>query len=134
MVHVLETGRYGNRQPNSKPAVRGFNIINGQLTSASDKATFRSSNPALCGLSRRVPPVTQDDVRDALKAARKRFRHGLRPRTDRGQIIGNMGRLLMDHKDALVAHETREIGKPSRNRAEKFRKPSHLPVLPIRKT
>ena len=49
MVHVLETGLEYMEidNPNGKPAVRGYNIINGQLTSASDKATFRSSNPAL---------------------------------------------------------------------------------------
>ena len=33
------------------------------------------------------------------------------PAPTRGQIIGNMGRLLMEHKDALVALETREVGK-----------------------
>ncbi|MEC7273473.1 MAG: aldehyde dehydrogenase family protein, partial [Candidatus Thermoplasmatota archaeon] len=33
------------------------------------------------------------------------------PAPTRGQIIGNMGRLLMDHKDDLVRLQAREIGK-----------------------
>ncbi|HIO94867.1 MAG TPA: aldehyde dehydrogenase family protein, partial [Candidatus Poseidoniales archaeon] len=33
------------------------------------------------------------------------------PAPTRGQIIGNMGRLLMQHKDDIVALESREIGK-----------------------
>ena len=49
MVHVLETGLefISMENPNGKPAIRGYNIINGQLTSASDGATFKSTNPAL---------------------------------------------------------------------------------------
>ena len=115
MVHVLETGLEYMEidNPNGKPAVRGYNIINGQLTSASDKATFRSSNPALLAdCLGEFPLSTRDDVRDALKAAREAFpAWAATPAPTRGQIIGNMGRLLMDHKDALVALETREIGK-----------------------
>ena len=49
MVHVLETGLefIAHENPSGKPAVRGYNIINGQLTSASDGSTFKSTNPAL---------------------------------------------------------------------------------------
>ena len=107
MVHVLETGlEYMDiDNPNGKPAVRGYNIINGQLTSASDKATFRSSNPALLAdCLGEFPLSTRDDVRDALKAAREAFpAWAATPAPTRGQIIGNMGRLLMDHKDALLS-------------------------------
>ena len=48
MVHVLETGLefIAQENPGGKPAVRGYNIINGQLTSASDGSTFKSTNPA----------------------------------------------------------------------------------------
>ena len=49
MVHVLETGLefLAAENPNGKPSVKGFNIINGQLTLASDGATFTSINPAI---------------------------------------------------------------------------------------
>ena len=45
MVHVLETGLefIAQENPNGKPAVRGYNIINGELTLASDGATFTGS-------------------------------------------------------------------------------------------
>ena len=115
MVHVLETGLefISMENPNGKPAVRGYNIINGQLTSASDGATFTSTNPALLAdCLGEFPLSTREDVRDALHAARAAFpAWAATPAPTRGQIIGNMGRLLMEHKEALVALETREIGK-----------------------
>ncbi len=115
MVHVLETGLefIAHENPSGKPAVRGYNIINGQLTSASDGSTFKSTNPALLAdCLGEFPLSTRDDVRDALHAARAAFpAWAATPAPTRGQIIGNMGRLLMEHKDALVALETREIGK-----------------------
>ena len=115
MVHVLETGLefIAQENPNGKPAVRGYNIINGELTLASDGATFTSLNPAmLADCLGEFPLSTRDDVRDALHAAHKAFPSwAATPAPTRGQIIGNMGRLLMEHKDALVALETREIGK-----------------------
>ena len=49
MVHVLETGlEYMQKDnPTGKPAVKGYNIINGQLSLASDGAVFQSTNPCL---------------------------------------------------------------------------------------
>ena len=115
MVHVLETGLefLAHENPNGKPAVRGYNIINGQLTLASDGATFTSINPAiLADTLGHFPLSTKADVNAALDAAHEAFPGwAATPAPTRGQIIGNMGRLLMDHKDAIVALETREIGK-----------------------
>ena len=115
MTHVLETGlEYMEiNNPTGKPAVRGYNIINGQLASASDGSTFQSTNPAhLADCLGEFPLSTRDDVHDALHAAHAAFpAWAATPAPTRGQIIGNMGRLLMEHKDALVALETREIGK-----------------------
>ncbi|PXY76265.1 MAG: aldehyde dehydrogenase, partial [Methanobacteriota archaeon] len=52
------------------------------------------------------------DVHDALAAASAAFPGwAATPAPTRGQVIGNMGRLLMEHKDAITALETREIGK-----------------------
>ena len=76
MVHVLETGLeyMENENPTGKPAVRGYNIVNGQLTTASDGATFLSTNPAhLADCLGEFPLSTRDDVRNALQAAREAF-------------------------------------------------------------
>ncbi len=115
MTHVLEAGLelMDNDNPGDLPKVRGYNIINGQLTSSSDGGTFNTINPArLNDCLGEFPLSTKSDVDDALAAARSAFPGwAATPAPTRGQIIGNMGRLLMEHKDDIVALETREIGK-----------------------
>ncbi len=115
MTHVLETGLdlMDHENPNGLPAVRGANIIAGQLCRASDGGTIESRNPALFhDLLGVFPHSTKDDVDAALAAAGEAFPGwAATPAPTRGQIIGNMGRLLMQHKDSLAALETREIGK-----------------------
>ena len=99
--------------PNGNPSVKGYNIINGQLKSASDGSTFKSTNPAwLDDCLGEFPLSTESDVHDALNAAKEAFPSwAATPAPTRGQIIGNMGRLLMQHKDDLVRLQAREIGK-----------------------
>ena len=115
MTHVLEAGIecLDRENPNGSPTVKGWNIINGQLKQSSDGSTFESRNPAILEDCVGVFPLSnEDDVHDALAAARDAFPSwAATPAPTRGQIIGNMGRLLMEHKDAVVAIETREIGK-----------------------
>ncbi len=115
MVHVLEAGLtfLEANNPKNRPSVRGFNIINGQLTEASDGATFDSRNPALLNdVLGAFPLSTKADVDAALDAAHAAFpAWSATPAPTRGQIIGNMGRLLMEHKDDLVRLQAREIGK-----------------------
>ena len=115
MAHVLEAGLelMESNNPDNLPKINGYNIINGQLKSSSDGATFSSCNPALLSDELGVFPLsTRDDVHEAIAAARSALEEwSATPAPTRGQIIGNMGRLLMDHKDAIVALETREIGK-----------------------
>ena len=115
MAHVLETGFEISQRdnPNGNPTVIGYNIINGELRSSSDGSTFESRNPAWKDDCLGVFPLsTKQDVHDALKSARDAFSEWSRtPAPSRGQIIGNMGRLLMEHKDDIVRVETREIGK-----------------------
>ncbi|MDP6200238.1 MAG: hypothetical protein QF531_05650, partial [Candidatus Poseidonia sp.] len=68
MVHVLETGLeyLPSNNPNGKPSVKGYNIVNGQLTSASDGATFTSTNPAILADNLgEFPLSTREDVRTA---------------------------------------------------------------------
>ena len=115
MTHVLETGfEYMEaNNPNGSPKVRGYNIINGNLTLASDGATYDSTNPAwLDDCLGEFPLSTKSDVHDALAAARASFPSwAATPAPTRGQVIGNMGRLLMERKDDLVRLQAREIGK-----------------------
>ena len=115
MTHVLETGVeiMDNDNPNKSPRVRGYNIINGELRLASDGSTFESRSPArLDDCLGEFPQSTREDGHDALRAARDSFATwSSTPAPTRGQIIGNMGRLLMEYKDDIVRVETREIGK-----------------------
>ena len=115
MVHVLEAGLtfLEANNPKNLPSVNGFNIINGQLAESSDGATFESRNPAMLNdILGAFPLSTKDDVNAALDAAHTAFpAWAATPAPTRGQIIGNMGRLLMEHKDDLVRLQAREIGK-----------------------
>lgn len=112
MTHVLEVG-IELLESDGLPSVKGYNIINGQLREAASGETFKSTNPAdLSDCLGEFPLSGKQDVDDALTAARKAFETWSQmPAPTRGQIIGNMGRLLMEHKDAIVRIETREIGK-----------------------
>ena len=115
MTHILEAGLefMENQNPHDLPKVRGYNIINGRLKSSSDGSTFLSVNPA--NLSDEVgefPLSTREDVHDAIAAAREALASwSSTPAPTRGQMIGNMGRLLMEHKEDLVRLQAREIGK-----------------------
>ena len=115
MPTVLETGLdfVKSDNPNKLPCVKGYNIINGKLTLASDENTFRSTNPANKNDCLGIFPLsTKEDVDAAITAARSAFsKWSNTPAPTRGQIIGNMGQLLIEHKDAIVAIESREIGK-----------------------
>ena len=95
MPHVLETGfeAIDNENPNGSPMIRGYNIIGGQLESASDDSTFESKNPAILADCLGVFPLsTKDDVHRALKSAKAAFPGwSSTPAPTRGQIIGNMG-------------------------------------------
>ena len=115
MTHVLETGFevMEGENPNGSPKIRGYNIVNGQLTEAKDGATYESWNPAwLDDCVGEFPLSTKEDVHAALHAAQTAFSGwAAPPAPTRGQIIGNMGRLLMEYKDDIVRLESREIGK-----------------------
>jgi acyl-CoA reductase-like NAD-dependent aldehyde dehydrogenase len=115
MTNVLESEFefMDANNPNGSPKVKGYNVINGKLQSASDGKTFESLNPALLtDCLGEFPLSTKEDVHEALHAARNAFPSwSATPAPTRGQIIGNMGRLLMQYKDDIVRVETREIGK-----------------------
>ena len=103
MTHVLETGFevMEGENPNGSPKIRGYNIVNGQLTEAKDGATYESRNPAwLDDCVGEFPLSTKEDVHGALHAARTAFSGwAATPAPTRGQRIGNMGRRLMECSD-----------------------------------
>ena len=115
MTHVLETGFeiMKKENPNGSPAIRGYNIIAGRLCNSGDGRTFTSKNPAwLEDTLGEFPLSTKEDVHDALRAAREAFPSwSSTPAPTRGQVIGNMGRLLMERKEDLIRLQAREIGK-----------------------
>ncbi|MBP51278.1 MAG: aldehyde dehydrogenase [Euryarchaeota archaeon] len=115
MAHVLETGfeTIDRANPNGSPSIRGYNIIAGKLTQSSSGSTFESVNPAwLEDCLGEFPLSNEADVHEALEAARAAFpAWSATPAPTRGQVIGNMGRLLMEHKEDLVRLQAREIGK-----------------------
>ena len=76
MPHVLETGFevMESANPNGSPKVRGYNIVNGQLTLARDGGTFESHNPAwLDDCLGEFPLSEKEDVHAALSAAKAAF-------------------------------------------------------------
>ncbi|MBA88540.1 MAG: aldehyde dehydrogenase [Euryarchaeota archaeon] len=102
-----------SENPHSLPKVRGYNIISGQLELSVSGETFDSINPAiLADVLGEFPLSNKEDVRKAIDAARSALPDwSSTPAPTRGQIIGNMGRLLMQHKEELVRLQAREIGK-----------------------
>ena len=115
MTHILEAGLdfMESENPHSLPKVRGYNIISGQLELSVSGETFDSINPAiLADVLGEFPLSNKEDVRKAIDAARSALPDwSSTPAPTRGQIIGNMGRLLMQHKEELVRLQAREIGK-----------------------
>ncbi len=76
MTNVLESGFefMDANNPNGSPKIKGYNIINGKLQSASNGETFESRNPALfTDCLGEFPLSTKDDVHQALNAARDAF-------------------------------------------------------------
>ena len=96
MAHVLSAGFevMESNNPNGSPKIRGYNIINGNLSLATDGNTFISTNPAiLADEIGEFPLSTKEDVHAALNAAKEAFpKWASTPAPTRGQIIGNMGK------------------------------------------
>ena len=59
------------------------------------------------------PEATKEQVRQACQTAKKAFRiWGLMPAPLRGELLGNLGQVLVREKEALSVLLSREIGKP----------------------
>ena len=113
MVHVLEAGLtfLEANNPKNRPSVKGFNIINGQLAESSDGATFESRNPALLNDVLGAFPLRQSRCRCCWTRPCCLPCWSATPAPTRGQIIGNMGRLLMEHKDDLVRLQLEKLAR-----------------------
>jgi aldehyde dehydrogenase (NAD+) len=76
--------------------------------------TFDSRNPAdLADVVAQVSLATADGFADACRAARSaQPGWAAVPAPVRGQVIGSIGRIVADNKEALARLVTREVGKP----------------------
>jgi acyl-CoA reductase-like NAD-dependent aldehyde dehydrogenase len=90
------------------------NFIGGEWLEARGKRAFEDRNPAhsdeLIGI---FPSSTQEDVNDAVEAARTAFRRWRRvPAPGRAEILYRAAETLVKRKEELARDMTREMGKP----------------------
>ncbi|MFN8674268.1 MAG: aldehyde dehydrogenase family protein [Candidatus Sericytochromatia bacterium] len=91
----------------------GYNYINGEECESEGGARFSSNNPSyLKDVVGTFPASTESDIEKACQAARNAFKNWKNtPAPIRGEIVGNIGRILEKHKETLSKLVTREIGK-----------------------
>src|SRR3981189_639894 len=90
------------------------NFINGEWVEARPGRSFENRNPAnreeLIGI---FPSSTQEDVNDAVEAAKAAFaKWRLLPAPRRAEILYRTDEPLVNHKDVLPLDMTPEMGKP----------------------
>jgi alpha-ketoglutaric semialdehyde dehydrogenase len=90
------------------------NYIGGEWLEARGKRAFEDWNPAhrdeLVGI---FPSSTQEDVNDAVEAARAAFKRWRRvPAPKRAEILYRAAEMLVQRKEELARDMTREMGKP----------------------
>jgi aldehyde dehydrogenase (NAD+) len=90
------------------------NYINGEWVEARARRSFENRNPAnhteLIGI---FPSSTQDDVNDAVDAAKSAFtKWRLVPAPRRAEILYRAAEILVKRKEDLARDMTREMGKP----------------------
>jgi len=89
--------------------------IGGEWVAARGRATRPVVNPATGAVIARVPEATADDVRDAVRAARKAFDTGPWGRTmhrDRGSILFKVAEGIRARAAELAETDTKNMGKP----------------------
>src|SRR5690348_16422870 len=89
------------------------NLIGGEWVESRSGRTFENQNPAntkdVIGI---FPRSNQDDVNDAVEAAKKAFeRWRLTPAPRRGEIIYRCAQILQERKEDFARDMTREMGK-----------------------
>src|SRR5579862_694665 len=90
------------------------NFINGEWVGARHGSTFENRNPANTGeLVGIFPSSTQEDVNDAVDAAKAAFKQWrLFPAPRRAEILYRAAETLVKRKEDLARDMTREMGKP----------------------
>ena len=90
------------------------NLINGEWVEARRGNTFENRNPANAGeLLGIFPSSTQEDVNDAVDAAKAAFKQWrLFPAPRRAEILYRAAETLVKRKEDLSRDMTREMGKP----------------------
>src|SRR5579863_2013407 len=90
------------------------NFINGQWVEARRGGSFENRNPANTGeLVGIFPSSTQEDVNDAVDAAKAAFKEWrLYPAPRRAEILYRAAETLVKRKEDLAQDMTREMGKP----------------------
>ncbi len=106
-------------KPYSKPEVRQTQcFIDGQWVPARSGKTFETINPATEEVIAQVAEGDQEDVDQAVRAARKAFEQGEWSRMDardRGRLLYRLADLIEDEADELAALESLDNGKPVRD-------------------
>jgi len=106
LIENLEGKEYGK-------TLQAYNLINGEEKEASNGKTFQSRNPSyLKDIVGIFPSSTEEDVENACISAQEAFKTWKNtPAPVRGEIIGNIERLVSKNKEILAKLITREIGK-----------------------
>src|SRR5271170_3744838 len=89
-------------------------FIDGEWVDAASGRTFETPNPATGETLATVAEGDAEDIKRAVKAARRAFDDGPWSRmtpSDRGRIIWRIGELILAHADELAQLETLDNGK-----------------------
>ncbi|MBE2985516.1 aldehyde dehydrogenase family protein [Campylobacter sp. RM9344] len=89
--------------------------INGEWRDAKDGATLDSTNPANGEFLAKIADATEDDVNDAVKAAREAFNKFKRSTVnERSALLNKIADIIDANKEHLARVETMDNGKPIR--------------------
>jgi len=90
-------------------------FINGEWRSPSDGATLKSYNPATGELLAEIADATEQDVDDAVKAARNAFTTWSKTTPiERASILNKIADIIDENKEYLATIESMDNGKPIR--------------------
>src|SRR5262245_57282744 len=91
------------------------NLINGEWVPAVSQNTFSVFNPADGSVIARVPDSGAEDIKRAVKAARRAFDSGPWRRmtpSERGKLLWKIGDAILAHADEFAELESVDNGKP----------------------
>lgn len=93
-------------------------FINGEWRSASDGATLKSYNPATGELLAEIADATEQDVNDAVEAAKNAFPLWSKATPiERASILNKIADIIDENKEYLATIESMDNGKPIRETA-----------------